>query len=354
VLEQVRELNPRAYVRRVVEGRTGWSEEAAAILRDFEVTAALQSHVVRAVLLGAAPGRSGPIERALRRLDGRLAEDWRRGGGVSMITEIGDSEPLTVGLVLLRGFGRQEGAELRIEPSDLEGESWMSWLPIDAARIQRLSRSLESIVAAIPVPLVLGPMPDLVHTADVGDEVRTWDQRLTLGARAQHNSGKMGFLTAAHGFTRFRSLPFPWSGSRVDIVDGTRGRATHLNRIWDAAFVECRQPIGARQRPVRTRLEAIALPSGATFSGATSGSVSCEVSAADPIIPLFHVGYATGVARIYTNACTREGDSGAVLMTTEGEAIGQASLTTTPGQPLAFSVWTWMAGVEAALGVRVF
>lgn len=345
-------MGPREYAARHFEIRAGWSGELEATLRVADLVQSprtIQREVLRAVLLGKSPGRSGPIRSALaERYGPRAAADWAA-DGMTMITEVGDDDPISVGLVLVPGLNRSDAGQLSLVPTDDAADTW-KWLSLPTFTSLR---SVDSeAVTLIPIPVVVGPKPTLIRTAATGDHLDTPIDELTVGAPAQHVRAGTGFLTAAHGIPD--RGPFGVFPNRVNLDDGTTGRVTNIDRLWDAAFVSYPRGLDPPSVSMGTATSVPAVRSGAGFIGWKSGPVKCEVEAADPILPQFHLRYATGIGRLYTKACTQPGDSGAVLVSAAGEALGQSTLVSRPeDSDIHLSIWTWMAGIEAALAVRV-
>jgi hypothetical protein len=85
------------------------------------------------------------------------------------------------------------------------------------------------------------------------------------------------------------------------------------------------------------------------FRGAESGETPAVIDSYDPILPFYSTSNPAGIARVYTNRCTKPGDSGAALVTEDGEVVGVATHRTKEDQELEFAVWMWAAGVLDAL-----
>jgi hypothetical protein len=197
----------------------------------------------------------------------------------------------------------------------------------------------------IPTPIITAPMPVLEDTIKTGDEIIGNRNVVTLGAPVKDTKGRVGFVSAAHGFAK------PPDG-RGSLPDGTTGTVEVLSEEWDAAFVSCDEEISwAVPCSSVLKTEAPGRGTRGQFAGQVSGIGAAVVDAVDPILPYY--GNGPWTARVYTNRITEPGDSGAVLVDGAGRAIGLAISRTKDGEPLQFSVWAWMAGVLDALDAEL-
>jgi hypothetical protein len=161
--------------------------------------------------------------------------------------------------------------------------------------------------------------------------------------------GVRGVITVEHAIRNAAQITHRKSGIGFSnpIVDG----------IWDAAWLPLPPGLSWEQRdgmPAPIRCERYREAPGrglrCTFHGAATNYRSTFVDGSDPLLPHFSE---TEVARVYTARVTEPGDSGALLVDTDGRCIGMARSRTEDDYIVPMSLWAYFPGVLHALGAKL-
>ncbi|MGH7133360.1 MAG: hypothetical protein ACREJO_15615 [Phycisphaerales bacterium] len=171
----------------------------------------------------------------------------------------------------------------------------------------------------------------------------------TVGCLVRNSSGRKGVTTARHLIGTGAVV-----GTYVD-VNGNRGKVVEEDVITDSIFVEVSAiapPAAATGLNWCLSGTAPRPYAPATFHGATSGTQTTAMSAADPGL-LTYSPYRQ--ARIYTAPVTNPGDSGAALIEDSSDMIiGFAHERTAPGAYVEWSSWIWADSVVQALRLKPY
>jgi hypothetical protein len=204
--------------------------------------------------------------------------------------------------------------------------------------------------------VVLAPLPELQFTTVPPS---AWSVSLTTmagsastaGALVRDSTGNVGVTACRHGIlggTIGGSL-----GAAVT-VNGLAGIVKSEDVVSDSCFIE----MAASSIPPHRRTslgplvgKAPRVYEDAKFDGIASGSaVTARVSGFSPDIPIFT---ALSQLKVFTDAVTSPGDSGAALIDPDGYILGFAFWVTSPGANPSMSAWIWADSVFQAHGLSI-
>jgi len=335
-------LLPSEYVRQYARpSRADWQSQIQEMTGwGYHNPLDVQHQVVREMLLVLSESSEldvGPLDEPLFLLTEVEGEENREGYWAGLILRSGGQWGSTLPFEADEVRAVAERVAARDTPFDG-----------DTQRDQRVRSALNDLLtrtkADMPCPIAIAPMPALEVTSMTGERLVGNTGTLTVGAPVQFD-GEHGFVTVAHGLM---DPPKGWG----TLSNGGRASVVRVSRDWDVALLQCEEKIEWTV-PCTSVLEDNAPGRGTRgqFAGQIAGVSAAVVDSVDPILPKY--GSGVWIGRLYTNRSTSPGDSGAVLVNGEGQAMGMSVTRTVEGEPLSFSMWTWMAGLLDAVGARL-
>lgn len=229
-------------------------------------------------------------------------------------------------------------AQVRAQRPDLRAEDWLpaprrgpsfdrQWPALLDAAMTQASEIRQYAVLVAPVPELVpatGSGTGCLTVAVNGETVGT------VGVAATTARGEPVLTTARHAVTGCESL----------VISGHPSRVLAEHVIVDCSTLELSPPLMkcVPSPPKRVLTLSPRLHEVATFFGARSGIKQTIVTGFDPVL-LFY-GSHTAV-RVYTNADTAGGDSGAALMDSDGHLMGFCSERTAFNAAVQFTSWIW-------------
>jgi hypothetical protein len=202
-----------------------------------------------------------------------------------------------------------------------------------------------------PFSVVVSQMPELMPTS----ACPTPSLPVHVGGSRGLGDATVGLLYlspdtyAWHATTACHAIPADQTvvnvgGFRAQVVAREPSTDICILRLdgGDRLHGQCRPIRNVSSRPPRLNWPA-------TFDGITSGPTRTLVRAVDPSIGMF--GF-PNPSHVYTDNDTAEGDSGAVLLDEDREAVGFAAYRTAYGAEPAMSVWIWAKQALMAVGLE--
>lgn len=236
-------------------------------------------------------------------------------------------------LVFRRRYAEQS-QPLRLRPT-IASQAADDFLSVASASDRELVRDIlqMQLVICSPQRMVSSSCLSPAHACRNPGDPRP---AATVGVYATDGRGQFGATTALH------ALHSTSVGTPAD-VDGVLGHVIRSDAMSDACFIGLPgisvQPVqklhGPTNRPpwtgMNVQFEGVA-------TSARPGPVQAQIAGIDPSVSFPMPG---GQQRIYTNAVTARGDSGAVLLDTKNEIIGFAYERTAAGAQVGLSAWHW-------------
>jgi len=213
-----------------------------------------------------------------------------------------------------------------------------------------------------PFSLMVAPMPRMIRTDNVpapavGITLEAGGQlSCTVGVVTKDAGGRVGVTTCLHGvvpepdqlYDLFSKHGAACVVGKTVYVDGVAGTIGMADLITDSCFIEVSLPAvpgaGPVKGPMRDKSPYPKEP--VSFHGKVSMKKGTFVTGLDPSIPFVSRGEQ---ARVYTQAVTNPGDSGAALVNSDDFVLGFCHRRTGLGEPIEFAEWIWAHSVYSAL-----
>jgi hypothetical protein len=221
-------------------------------------------------------------------------------------------------------------------PAEFGGPRRVGDVVAEAAQAQQFHVLLAAPPPVTPTAIVPAPAWEVVPRPGQGDAA-------SAGVVATDATGRTGVTSADHAFRDY---------ARSVQVAGVPGMIRSRHALSDSCFIELpRLPAPAGQA-VEGPLSRMSPREGerVTFHGAASGAKSTVVTGWDKGLP-FEI-QPWNRLRVFTEAVTNPGDSGAALLAGSGEVIGFAFDRTRSGAQIEYSAWIWAEFVYRAHGLR--
>ncbi|WP_409186560.1 hypothetical protein F9C11_20945 [Amycolatopsis sp. VS8301801F10] len=210
-------------------------------------------------------------------------------------------------------------------------------------------RLRESLIEASEIrdyAVLVASAPRLVSTAGRGSgclSVAAGASTVgTVGVAAVTAAGEAVLTTARHAVAGHENLAVSGHPSRV--------LAEHV--VVDCSTLEISTTLKQHLPDPPHQVLALSprLYEQAVFHGARSGTKTTTVTGFDPV--LLSYGSHTAV-RVYTNADTAGGDSGAALLDSDGQLMGFCCERTAYGAAVQFTSWIWAQQVLDLMGINL-
>ncbi len=176
----------------------------------------------------------------------------------------------------------------------------------------------------------------------------------TLGVIEPLGDGRLVATCCRHGIST--DLQNSLKGAQVILTplggaNGHRGTVVSDDVISDSCLVEFdpSKPPGHTGPSMPLRGQFVPPSDQVHFEGIASGATSTYVQGSDKALLSRQP---TVQKRIYTNAVTSPGDSGAALRNNDGKIIGFCFERTALHEPIEYSSWIWADSVYQAHGIR--
>lgn len=225
---------------------------------------------------------------------------------------------------------------------------------------------LENLVSTQTFSIIFAPMPDTTLSNSIGVPAcgvafkKDSYPISTVGVITTKQNGLFGVTAALHGvvpnpediYEMFNKKGAACVIGKKVYVNGQEGTIREADLITDSCFIEL-NPSGitntyktsgpmkdvAPYRRERVKFEGIG-------SNEQKSTVITEVDIAIPFISRGEQ------ARVYTQAVTNPGDSGAALVNDKGQVLGFSYRRTGLGEPIEFAEWIWAHSVYNALKLK--
>jgi hypothetical protein len=170
----------------------------------------------------------------------------------------------------------------------------------------------------------------------------------TAGVVCASENGELGVTAALHAVTPFSAQ----AGAPHAFVHRRSGWVERTHPLTDSAWIRLNQPPSSTDWSQGRGIMSGTTPrpfEKATFCGAASGTKTTTITgwSADLLELSGH-----NQPKVYTDASTSPGDSGAALLDSTGHVVGFASFRSVPRAFLDHAVWMWADCVMRHLRVR--
>jgi hypothetical protein len=194
--------------------------------------------------------------------------------------------------------------------------------------------------------VLVAPAPQLVSTGGTGSGclsvIVDGSTVGTIGVAAMTATGDSVLTTARHAVTGREDL----------VVSGHPSRVLAEDVVVDCSALEVSPALKQNVPAPPERLLKLSprLHERAVFHGARSGVKQTIVTGFDPVLLAY--GPHTAV-RVYTNADTAGGDSGAALLDSDGHLMGFCCERTAYGAAVQYTSWVWAQQVFDLMGMKL-